>query len=1178
MDAAEADLDAKLYKASADIISELQKKLPLLIWHDRARKRLRTHVLYTKCAQITSLLDYYQEWPQLLDPVLASLVQIIVDGFLEYITRYSQTYGHKQISLDSGVITLPLALSKLVYTLCKVRGYKIIVRLLNNEPRYIAPMLSAVRQWQLTKSQEPSESTVWEEQYITLLWLSHLMLAPFELSTLSTSNDPSLDPEIRTLAEGLPEVAVDVLSLVFESISSPSKESESAVILLVRLALRKDMQGLQLSHRLVDHALHHLLEPPPERFASVYPAIGYLSLLYSLLSLGTESETQSFNHQVFAACQTLANSTEAHHAAIRGSAPARKLLIKLQRACLVRAMSLTHTNPDYMVDMVDGMVEEAVQNYLDALGDNDSPVRMAASKALSLITLKLEPAMAEEIVQAVLGSLSENILIEDPVSGQLFAKTDKPVDETAHLRRNVSVVDSLQWHGLMLTLGHLLFRRSPPPALLSDIIEALLLGLEFEQRSNVGTSLGNSVRDAACFGIWSLSRKYSTSELASIKVAHVAGTGSTIDDSHNVLQLIAVRLMLSACLDPSGNIRRGSSAALQELIGRHPDTIIQGIPVVQVVDYQAVARRSRAMTEVAVQAAALDPIYHDAFLNALLDWRGAKAADADSRRSTAVAMLRLCATASLQQKAVAVRNIVSTVSGLKSRNLGITAGTRHGLLLALAAVLQSFEGGTTHPALPGLLSNFHLESLTGRLDGRPSADLEQVIEAVATLLQTLARTMILVREMLSVLNHCVLVVTRPDAVKACAEAASAVIDALDVDSKTTLLQSWMDSDSQKRGELVCKGRLVSLAYIYKFTDAVPPNRRKIVPFFAEVVQGPDPIEARTTAMECLTTLLRRTNQQQAQVIELEILGSALHKGLNDYSNDQRGDIGSLLRLATLDATNFLCEMDVDGLNDLLADLMPSIVRLAAEKLNKVRHRACGCLTECWKRLNWSPVLNVTFEHLVDVSSESYFSQLMPLLMHPRVQQQLILGLSSSAVGTTEEIGRACCSAFISFIRHMTAEDRGQLLSQVISAVGANVTDAASCEDHEVVQMLGFLGFILGQGFTAPERDQEALWSITRNAHIAAPSMERLEALILLYGVLLSYSMLRIRAVDKLTRQLLHRFPKIRNAAADALWLDTRNEILVQRNWNAAAAANKPQVLSLRKSLGITKTTVSSAAA
>jgi hypothetical protein len=58
MDAAEADFDAKLYKASTDLIPELKVKLPQLVWHGgKSRKRLRTHVLFYKNAELQSLVS-----------------------------------------------------------------------------------------------------------------------------------------------------------------------------------------------------------------------------------------------------------------------------------------------------------------------------------------------------------------------------------------------------------------------------------------------------------------------------------------------------------------------------------------------------------------------------------------------------------------------------------------------------------------------------------------------------------------------------------------------------------------------------------------------------------------------------------------------------------------------------------------------------------------------------------------------------------------------------------------------------------------------------------------------------------------------------------------------------------------------------------------------------------------
>ena len=142
----------------------------------------------------------------------------------------------------------------------------------------------------------------------------------------------------------------------------------------------------------------------------------------------------------------------------------------------------------------------------------------------------------------------------------------------------------------------------------------------FSTRSTSGASVGTNVRDAACFGIWALARRYTTNELQAIDT-----TSATLYGKHgnaSLVQILATELVASASLDPAGNIRRGSSAALQELIGRHPNIISEGIKVVQVVDYHAIALRSRAVTEVAFQVSQLSQPYLTAILDGLLGWRG----------------------------------------------------------------------------------------------------------------------------------------------------------------------------------------------------------------------------------------------------------------------------------------------------------------------------------------------------------------------------------------------------------------------------------------------------------------------------------------------------------------------------------------------------------------------------
>jgi hypothetical protein len=569
---------------------------------------------------------------------------------------------------------------------CKVRGQKVVVRFFNNEPKYIEPILDSLRQWtsvETSKAADINNAVVWEERYIMLLWLSHLMLAPFDLASISSSSIDLSASKLATVLQGLPSIAQTLLQTAFDYLHVSSKEREAAAIMVVRLVLRKDMQARQLLPRVIGHALSGLDQRDDANVsaaASAYRYGGVLSLLCGIMTIGSDDDVVHYISQIFSSCIRLATSEGPHERHVRNTAPVRKSLIKAIRLCVLHALSLTARHAEvaktYNLNM---MLEETIQYLLDSLSDKDTPVRMIASKSLSMVALSLDADLSAEVVQAVLGSLDENMLLEDS-TGRTFAVNEVTTDNVRKYRKNASAVDPLRWHGLMLTLGHLLFRRSPPPHQLPEIIAALISGLDFEQRSNVGTSVGVGVRDAACFGVWSLARKYSTVEIDKVEVLRLipvlGGADNDVTVKHSALQVLANQLVLSACLDPSGNIRRGSSAALQELIGRHPDTVLHGIPVVQVVDYHAVARRSRAMMEVSLQAAQLDQVYLNSLLTALLGWRGARSADADSRRWAAKGVSDLTSLVSLDIANYRCTQVEDQAAKLKPTNAGSNAGKR----------------------------------------------------------------------------------------------------------------------------------------------------------------------------------------------------------------------------------------------------------------------------------------------------------------------------------------------------------------------------------------------------------------------------------------------------------------------------------------------------------------------
>ncbi|KAK0629629.1 tubulin folding cofactor D C terminal-domain-containing protein [Bombardia bombarda] len=721
MNAPEEDLDIKLQKVSADLITDFDKSLLQFLrkkrqqqndddiistaqhkQHQEQQPVVRSRVRARETDRLVSLLDPFQELPQLLDPQLPKWLPILADAFLEY-QQQSRRRAAREVSSSSSssssstrsdlLMPLPAAIAKILYTICKIRGEKVVVRFLRNETRYLELLLSAL------EDSERNPSWTWEERYVVLLWLSHLMLAPFDLATISSvevdSDELPLIPGFRwptAAAARLPGITVRILPLAIKYLASPGKERDAARALLVRVAMRRDMQQLGVLDALVQWALIALRPRWDVAEQTPYHYIGVLSFLSGILV--SSSDTSDMDRHLTTLFYTIHRATaEADPAgSMMSSALARKMMIKVIRAITILTLRNSGSTSQDQASSME-LVETTIGFLLENLADNDTPVRFAASKALSIVTLKLDADMASQVVEAVIESLNRNVLWVrmNPRGDGGDAASGLPTRT-----KDLSAVNPLEWHGLMLTLSHLLYRRSPPAENLSDIIHTLLMGLSFERRNTSGGSSGTNVRDAACFGIWALARRYTTAELRAVPTTSTTAAVAAAVKSHNpgasMLQIIATELVVEASLDPAGNIRRGSSAALQELIGRHPDTVEKGIWVVQAVDYHSVALRSRALQEVALGVTRLAGQYGEAVLDALLGWRGIGDADAAARRAAGVSYGAVTAELAgdgrdpVERLAGSVQLVLACVGHLEARQVE----ERHGLLLSLAAVLDGF--------------------------------------------------------------------------------------------------------------------------------------------------------------------------------------------------------------------------------------------------------------------------------------------------------------------------------------------------------------------------------------------------------------------------------------------------------------------------------------------------------
>ncbi|ESZ91767.1 hypothetical protein SBOR_7837 [Sclerotinia borealis F-4128] len=675
MDAAEDDKDIRLQRESGELLEDFKQSLHPFLYNVNNKGQLRRRVRIRETERLAALLDEFQELPQLLDPHLQQLVPKLANAFHASISKPPSRASTTHTQL---LIPLRKAICILLYKFCKVRGEKVIVHFLSTETRHIHLLLSAIEKGTLVNN-DAYETPVdevwsWEERYITLLWLSQLLMAPFDLDSLSSTPSPSgilcVIPGLY-LPVNVPDVALRSILLALKYLSSSGKEKDAAKILLVRVVLRKDMRDLGLLHSLVMWTISALQSTDAKR--DIHYINGLLSFLSGVLVSSMDTAyMEPYLDSIFRANQKIMEKSDRSFAEIHNSAVTIKLAIKIFRSTTLLNLRPSFT-PTYDI------LNESAEFIFEMLSDLSTPVRLAASKALSVIILNIHPQDARSFVSTIIAMLTP-------------------------------IADALTWHGQILTLSHLLYRRSAPREQLGEIVALLLRALSFERKTLSGSSTGTNVRDAANFGIWSLARRYSTAELQNISTeskefVHTWETKTTI-------QILATHLVVSACLDPAGNIRRGSSAALQELIGRHPGTIIEALDLVQIVDYHAVALRSRGILEVAVSASFLAYStqhekqrhhYGEALLEALRGWRGIGDINIVTRRNCAEAFRCINFSVGDVSHSNTYKNAYETICSLQEQLKKLQkrqANERHGLLLFTSAAILEYpklytDAGTT---------------------------------------------------------------------------------------------------------------------------------------------------------------------------------------------------------------------------------------------------------------------------------------------------------------------------------------------------------------------------------------------------------------------------------------------------------------------------------------------------
>ncbi|KAF5732940.1 putative beta-tubulin cofactor d [Tripterygium wilfordii] len=518
--------------------------------------------------KIRSIMDKYQEQGQLLEPYLESIVSPLM-----FIIR-SKTIELGVASYEIIKVIKPICI--IIYAMVTVCGYKAVIKFFPHQVSDLELAVSLLEKCHGTASatslrQESTGET--EAKCVILLWLSILVLVPFDISSIDTSiaNDKNL---------GALEPAPLVLKIVKfckDYLSNAGPMRTISGLLLSRLLTRPDMSMaftsfVEWTHEVlssgVEDALSHFqLLGAVEALAAIFKSSGRKQLLdvvprvsndaTMLIKSGTAARSPLLRKYLMKLTQRIGLTCLPHCSpSWRYVSRIRSLGENVQcNDVLTISSSKSEESPDLLPeeDMeVPEIVEEIIEMLLSGLRDTDTVVRWSAAKGIGRMTSRLTSALSDEVLSSVL---------------ELFSPGE----------------GDGSWHGGCLALAELARRGLLLPTSLPKVVPLIVKALHYDVRRGPH-SVGSHVRDAAAYVCWAFGRAYYHTDI------------------RNMLEQLAPHLLTVACYDREVNCRRAAAAAFQENVGRQGN-YPHGIDIINTADYFSLSSRRNSYLHVAVNIA-----------------------------------------------------------------------------------------------------------------------------------------------------------------------------------------------------------------------------------------------------------------------------------------------------------------------------------------------------------------------------------------------------------------------------------------------------------------------------------------------------------------------------------------------------------------------------------------------
>ncbi|GJJ74654.1 tubulin-specific chaperone D [Entomortierella parvispora] len=1142
-----------------------------------------------------SLIRYiggYQYQSYLLDRSLEAMITPLITPIRKLV--YDLTIGDLQ---GQSMNEMGDEVFYMLYFITKTRGYKTVLKFLPHEVQDLEPAFAFL------KAQDKRRP--WETRYMLMLWLSLMCMIPFDLR--------SIDSEATKTSERIP--LVDSMIETGKSyLDRAGKDRDGSALLLARLLTRKDTCTLYLPE-FVDWAQKTLASEP-----TVFLAVGILATLCWIFKLGQREvllpiaeSMEEMLSSIESKDQFMLNSSAKQYiiklsqrvglcllkprvAAWRYQRGNRSLLSNLNPGALqgsqVNKMSTTiieETEDDENFEVPEA-VENVIERLMNGLRDRDTIVRWSAAKGMGRMSNRLPKDMADDVVGGIFELFSEDVF------------------QLPNGEPDISSVSEHTWHGACLAIAELSRRGLLLPHRLTELIPWIILALKFDVKRGAH-SVGSNVRDSSCYVCWSFARAY-TPEVLDEHVRKLSNT------------LVAVSVF-----DRDINIRRASSAAFQENVGRM-GIFPHGIDIVTVADFMSVGQINNSFLTVAPYIAGF-PEYRRNLTQHLLEsvithW------DIAVREVASESMARI-AVLDLE---FACTEIIPSLTKMTS---SLDPTIRHGALIALGRTCKAVKAHSETP-LEQRLSAETLQGIAQVVPNIPEYTLsgfgsEHIRQALCVYISSLSEAGWSVEGSVLASWKAIIESTLERIEEPLQKLASETFKALvaQYGISGSEIEHCIQKVSPGAERFGQRGFALALGEI---DFRVPQNSPWVSKVVAALVKNASTnlvneavadAESRRNSLLAVTNIINVLDDFYRRVISKEVSTQILdvyYSGLQDYSIDHRGDVGSWSREASMQGLQtmlpLVARLDLVEENKYLSDedhaqLLAKLLQQSVEKIDRIRACAATAITKIVYAKGSSSqgepenyLLRIPHrEKIMSVIDNSAdLNWLQPAQVYPRVVQllnlkeyrtDLLLGFIVSAGGLTESLVRhssACLSEFVTDLPITSDGMDGNQSNSTLTMVEfgneiMTIVEKYEGQDRVIVPLLEVLDMLVESGallMMEGEYDFAPMVRFVRRQTLKCKDTRKLSACVRLFcGLCGLGGKIKNAILIELLRLLVHPFPKVRRTTADSMYLmltgsiedptpesEQVGQILVNSDWNFPVAQLTPLRDQIYPLLGLQK--------